>query len=599
MKRSFQEIRPFLPPFARHLKAMALGTGFGILAAAAVIGLLGLSGWFITAAALAGATAAGAAGFNFFFPSIGVRIFAVGRTLARYAERVFSHDATFRILSDLRTVFYRRLEPIAPAGLLRFQSGDILQRVVGDIDTLDHLYLRLVSPCAVAAFVVAGVVGFIAAIDAAVGAVAAAFLLAGAVGVSALSAWLGGGAGRAMNVAVGRLRVRVVEGILCIGELLACGAHRRYLEKMDRDRLDLISTQRAMSRLGALAVALVSTASGLGALAVVWLACQGVVENRLDPAEAALVVFMLIAAFEFVLPLAAAFQFLGRTGAAARRLSDVLDPVDRPPGFPSDRRACPARFDLRFEAVDFRYRQGREPVLDGFTLHMPAGRRLALLGPTGAGKSTLVHLLCRFWAPDRGRIFVGDSNIAELAEKTLRQTLAVVSQRDHIFSATVRENLSLGCPGATDEQLRRALQVVGLERFVRDLPRGLDTWVGEGGRGVSGGQARRIFVARAVLQDAPIWVLDEPTEGIDRDTETAVFEALFSLTAGRTVLVITHRPVLLDRFDQAAVMERGRIVETGTHRDLLAAGGRYAQLVSMQNPELRTQNTEFRTQDSE
>ena len=579
MKRAFQEIRPFLAPFARHLKAMALGTGFGMLAAAAVVGLLGLSGWFITAAAMAGATAAGAAGFNFFFPSIGVRIFAVGRTLARYAERVFSHDATFRILSDLRTVFYRRLEPIAPAGLLRFQSGDILQRVVGDIDTLDHLYLRLASPCAVAAFVVAGVVGFIGTIDAAAGAVAAAFLVSGAAGVSALSGWLGEGAGRAMSAAVGRLRVRVVEGVLCMGELLAYGAHRSYLEKMARDRFDLILAQRTMSRLGASAGALVSIASGVGALAVLWLACRQVTADRLDPAAAALMVFALIAAFESVLPLAAAFQYLGRTGAAGRRLSEVLDPADRPAAFPSDETVCPSRFDLRFESVDFRYRQGREPVLKGFTLNVPAGGRLALLGPTGAGKSTLVHLLCRFWDPDQGRIFVGESNITEFSEKTLRKTLAVVSQRDHIFSATVRENLSLGCPGATDEQLHRTLETVGLQRFVRELPDGLDTWIGEGGRGVSGGQARRLFIARAVLQDAPIWVLDEPTEGLDRDTETAVFEALFSLTAQRTVLVITHRPVLLDRFDQAAVMERGRIVEIGAHRDLLAAKGRYAQLV--------------------
>jgi ATP-binding cassette subfamily C protein CydC len=578
MKQTLKDIRPFLQPFAGHLRAMALATAMGLVAVAAAVGLLALSGWFITAAALAGATAAGAAGFNFFYPSIGVRLFAFARTLARYAERVFSHDATFRILSDLRSHFYRRIEPAAPAALMPFQSGDILQRVVGDIDTLDHLYLRLASPCVIAAFTLVGLTAFLGWIDVRIALSGLAFFVFAGLGVSVLAGRLGAGAGASMTAAAARLRIRVVEGAQAMAELLAHNAHRGYRAQIDRDQQVLISAQRRMNRISAASGALVSAASGAGALTVLWLACPLAADDRMHPAVVALAVFALLAVFEAVLPLPGAFQFLGRTRAAARRLSELLDPA-APVVFPAETKVSPVSFDLLFEKIGFRYGPRLDPVFDDLTLHIPSARRAALLGPTGAGKSSLVHLLCRFWDPDRGRICIGGADIAGFADETLRKTVAVVSQRDHVFSATLRENLVLARPGASDAALYKALAAVGLDAFAQSLPHGLDTWIGEGGRGLSGGQARRLFIARAVVADSPIWVLDEPTEGLDSKTEAAVFDALFSLTEGKTVLVITHRPVLIDRFDQVAVLEKGRIVEIGRHRELLAEGGRYPDLV--------------------
>jgi len=290
-------------------------------------------------------------------------------------------------------------------------------------------------------------------------------------------------------------------------------------------------------------------------------------------------VLAVMASFEAVWPLPNAFLYLSRTRQAARRLTELTGAA-APIRFPSETAQSPPSFDLAFEAVRFQYDEQGDPVLDGVSFAIPAGRQVVVLGASGSGKTTLAHLLVRFWEAQAGRILIGGCDVRSMSEADLRQWVCLISQQAHIFNATVRSNLLLADPDATDQALWEALAAVGLRAFVETLPEGLDTFLGEAGRRLSGGQARRLAVARAFLLDAPIWVLDEPTEGLDRITAKTLTEAIMHRTQNKTVLWISHRQVGLGRMERIVLLERGRVAFQGDHASLLAANPRYKDLLS-------------------
>jgi ATP-binding cassette subfamily C protein CydC len=291
----------------------------------------------------------------------------------------------------------------------------------------------------------------------------------------------------------------------------------------------------------------------------------------------ACVVLAVWAAFEAAGPLAGAFQHLGNLLESARRVNEIAG-AEPTVAFPKTGATAPDRHDVRFSSVRFRYAQHLPPAVDGVDLHIPHGSRSAVVGETGSGKSTLGHLLARFWDPDEGVVTVGGTDIRQFSEAAVRRLWSVVPQQPHLFHTSLRENLCIGAREASEERLLEALDQIGLADFVRGLPEGLDTVVGEGGRRISGGQARRIAVARAILHDAPIWLLDEPTEGLDTVAERQLLDELLRITEGRTLVWITHRLVCMDRMDAIFVLDGGKAVERGTHGSLLAAGNRYAAL---------------------
>jgi len=570
-----RDLHPFLAAFFRHRARLALGVLAGLAAAAAGVGLMSLSGWFISAAAAAGLATATAHLFNFFMPSIGVRIFAILRTGARYAERIVTHDATFRILESLRVWFYRRIEPLAPSGLWRFRSGDLLNRIVADIEALDNLYLRAIAPAAVALLVSILIFFWLAAFDAWIAATVCSALVFAGSGVSAGAARAGGPAGRLIALHSAELRSRAVEGLQGLAEIIVFGAAGKHQEGVRRCQSALIAGQRRMAHIRGLSSAAMHLLSGTTVLAALYLGCGLVSAGRLDGAALALIALAVTAAFETVFALPAAYQFLGRTRAAGRRLLEVVETAP-PVGFTDSTLAVPESAEVVFDGVSFRYRPELRAALDQVNILIPEGRRIAVVGESGAGKSTLAHLLVRFFDPDNGTIRIGGTDTRSLSETDLRRAVVVVSQQSYLFSATVRENLQLAKPDADDAELRAALAAARLEDFVDHLPDGLDTWVGEAGKRMSAGQARRLTVARAVLRGASIWVLDEPTEGLDRKTESALVESLLEVTAVRTVLWITHRLVCMDRMDGVVVMENGRVVDRGTHSELRGRNRRYA-----------------------
>jgi len=575
--KRWRELVPFIRQFRGHLKWMVLGTLSGLLAVASAVGLLALSGWFISAAAYAGLTAITAQLFNFFHPAIGVRVFAIGRTLARYVERIVSHDATFRILQSLRSWFYRHLEPLAPSRLMNFRSGDILNRIVADIDALDNLYLRVFSPSVIALTMSVLVVGFLWLFDPVISMVTAVFLSMAGFWVPLMAMRLGEGCGHELAQHLSDLRIRIVEGLQGMPELLVFGAHHRHLDTVKLSSGALLKSQLRMSQILGLSQALMTLISGLAVLAALYLAVILVNRDVLDGAGMALVTLAVLASFEAVFPLPAAYQYLGRTREAGRRLLEIVD--SKPEViFPGQSVTRPRHFGVRFENVCFRYNQKVGWALRDVDFQIHPGRRVAVIGETGSGKSTLIHLLVRFRDPDAGCIQIGGVDVRNFGESDLRRHISVVAQQPHMFNATLRENLLMARPGAGEDELLDALNFAQLLNFVSALPDGLDTSIGEAAKLLSGGQARRVAVARAILHNGPLWVLDEPTEGLDPVTERRMMAAIKAQTAGRSLLLITHRLIDLHWMDYIVMLDKGRVVAQGTHEELLKGNTQYASL---------------------
>lgn len=555
-------LTPFIAMLGRHWKAMVLGTGLALLATAAAIGLLALSGWFLAAGALAGLQAATAQMFNFFYPSVGVRLLAIMRTAARYGERIASHDATFRILETLRSWCYRRIEPMVPAKLGNLHSGDLLSRIITDIDTLDNLYLRVLSPTAVACAATILLALFLHRFDPLIALVTTAALILAGAGIPVLAQRLGRPAARRLNDRIADLRTVLVDGIYGLAALLSCGAEQRFLLHLDNRHRELVNNQSAMIRITGLTSALMGLTSGLAMVAVLYIGVASIKSGMLTGPLLAMLALAVMAAFESVAMLPTAYQYLGQTRRAADRLNGItrLQPAVN---YPRTSASLKDALDIDFHQVAFCYEGSRRPVLKNIDLHIPAGRHLAVMGETGAGKSTLIYLLARFEDPGRGEIRLAGRSLTGFSEAQLRSLVCIIEQRAHIFNGTIRDNLVLGLPEANDAALQNALAAVQLQSFVQSLPDGLETWVGEAGRLLSGGQSRRLAVARALLSGAPIWVMDEPTEGLDIETADAMMKALLEQGKGKTIVVVTHQPETIRRMDAVVNLLDGRIVEAG------------------------------------
>ncbi|MEA3274854.1 MAG: thiol reductant ABC exporter subunit CydC [Pseudomonadota bacterium] len=544
---------------------------FGFLAALitllANVTLMAVSGWFIASMAVAGAAGMS---MNYFTPAAMIRASAMARTGGRYVERLVTHEATFRLLSSLRVWFYGHLEPLAPARLQQFHSGDLLSRIRSDIDALDNLYIRILVPLLVACASLALFFGFLLLYDTALALAGLSFLLAAGVLVPLWTQHRGAEPGSRMVETDSELRAAAVDGIQGLPELLVYNAADAHAERLHRLSQELTADQDRMSRYTGISQGAVGLSANLALWTLLWLGIPLVQSGRILPPDLAMLALFTLASFEAVAPLPRAFQQLGATITAARRLFAIVDTrpaVDEP----RELSPQPSRLDLELRAVRFTYPGGTRPALDRIDLSLPQGKRLAVVGATGSGKSTLLNLLLKFWQPDAGEILLGGYGLGAFRGEDLRRRIAVVSQHTHLFNAAIRENLLLASPEASAGALEQACEIAQIHDFVSALPDGYDTWVGETGVRLSGGQARRIAIARALLKDTPILLLDEPTEGLDAPTERALMAALDRLMEGRTVLLITHRPVGLERMDEILVLDRGRILEQGDHHSLFGS----------------------------
>ncbi|MEB7500259.1 cysteine/glutathione ABC transporter ATP-binding protein/permease CydC [Leclercia pneumoniae] len=563
---------PYLALYKRHKWMLTLGVALAILTLLASIGLLTLSGWFLSASALAGF--AGLYSFNYMLPAAGVRGTAITRTAGRYFERLVSHDATFRVLQHLRVDTFSKLLPLSPAGLARYRQGELLNRVVADVDTLDHLYLRVISPL-VGAFVVIVVVTLgLSLLDVHLALVLGGIMLLTLFLLPPLFYRAGKTTGQNLTHLRGEYRQQLTAWLQGQAELTVFGASQRYRHQMENTELNWHEAQRKQSELTALSQALMLLIGGVAVVAMLWLAAGGVGDNTQPGALIALFVFCALAAFEALAPVTGAFQHLGQVIASALRITEITGQTPEV-RFSETSCECPAQLSLTLENVSFSYDDKAQKALDSLNLNIPAGAHVAVLGRTGCGKSTLLQLLTRAWDPQEGVIRFNDTPLPQFSEAALRNAVSVVPQRVHLFSATLRDNLLLAAPAASDERLCVMLEKVGLHKLLED--EGLNSWLGEGGRQLSGGELRRLAIARALLHDAPLMLLDEPTEGLDATTESQILDLLAKEVRGKTLVMVTHRLRGLAALDQIIVMDNGHIIEQGSHAELLAKQGRYYQ----------------------
>jgi ATP-binding cassette, subfamily C, bacterial CydC len=532
----------------------AAGIFLGVIVILSNVGLVALSGWFIAAMGLAGL---GLLRLEYFVPAAAIRALAIVRTIGRYLERLTTHEATFRLLAELRVWFYTHLEPLAPARLQTHRAGDLLSRIRADIDSLDNFYLRVLSPSVTAAICILVVVLFLAHLSLGVAVTNFAGLLIVGLALPVTAFRLGRGTARDAVARRGLLRAEIADTVRGFEELQVFGALPRQTARHYRAYDALTAAQRRETQVEAAAAGAALFVIKLTMLASIIIAIPLSLQNALPAADVAMVALLVLTSFDAVSGLPGAYRALGETLAAARRIFEIVDArpavIDR-----ACEAAHPTQYDVTFRRVSMRYGDEGPWALEDVSFTIPPGGSLGISGPSGSGKTSLANVLLRFWDFQKGEVLVGGVPIRNLSCETMRGLCSVIAQQTHLFNTSIRENLRIAWPDAREDAMRAALRDAGILNEVLAMPAGLETVVGEMGALLSGGQARRIAIARAFLKDAPILILDEPTEGLDALSEQVVVKALTRLMQGRTSLLITHRPQAFGRFDHVLELNHGQ-----------------------------------------
>ncbi|ALB01715.1 cysteine ABC transporter ATP-binding protein [Francisella persica ATCC VR-331] len=540
---------PFIKLFKNQTQWMLLGTLLAWSAILMGIGLMSLSGWFISYTGyLATTTYAIATSFNYFYPSAGVRSFSLGRILSRYGERILTHEATFRIITDIRVWFYKKLEPLVPSHLYKYKSGDLLTRLVNDIGALDNLYIRIISPTIVfilASIAIALLFSFFSFRLALL--TLLSLLLIGFI-IPLISSFMALKKTQDLNHTSAELKTNITEHVNSLTELKIFDLESKHFENIKQQNSKLLKQEEKISIISGFGSALITLALGLTVVMVTIFAVNLTQNGYISGAFIALIFLAIMAMSESIMPLPLAYQYLGKTLSASKRILNITD-AKADIDYPVNSNIQLDNYNINFNRVDFGY-NSEQSVLKDFCLEIKQNEKVAIFAPTGKGKSTIINLLARFWDVNSGEITIGSKNIKEFSEHQLRNLMTVINQSPHIFNTTIKENLIIAKDNASEDQLIKALEKVKLRKYVESLPKGLNTWTGELGRQLSGGQQKCLALARAFLQHKPILILDEPTEGLDKETERLVFENLIELMHSKTVIFITHNAKLLDKFDR-------------------------------------------------
>ena len=559
-----------LLPFIRLFKfakfPLILGLVLMIFGLGSSMGLLTVSGWFLAATAIAGLGTL----FNFFYPSASVRGLAIGRTVMRYFEKIVTHDATFRILSKLRIQVFEKIIPLSPAVLNRYRNSDLLNRLVSDVDTLDSLYLRLLAPFFTAALVIIAMTIGLSFVNIPLALGLGLFLLILLMIIPTVFYRLGQEFGERLIQARATYRTQFLEFIQAQAELLLFNAEDKLKEKMSATEKTWQEDQAKEAKLSGFSTALVLFLNGLLISGMLWFASNadfGTDEYR--SAYIALFTFAALAAFEIIMPLGAAFLHIGQVIAAAERVTEIIEQKPLVKFNGNEEFETKVRL-ISTKDLSFSYPGQETLVLKNLTLDLEQSQKIAILGKTGSGKSSLLQLLVRNYDANQGKLLLAEKPISAYSEETLRSQICFLTQRVHVFSDTLRQNLQFASADKiSDEKMIEVLHQVGLSKLLEQEEKGLNLWLGDGGRPLSGGEQRRLGLARILLNNAPILLLDEPTEGLDRETERQILRLILQHAENKTLIMVTHRLSSIEQFDKICVIDNGRLIEEGDYNSLI------------------------------
>jgi ATP-binding cassette subfamily C protein CydC len=554
---------------------MLLAALIGFLTVGSGIGLMMTSSYLIAKAALQTPI------YQLQVAIVGVRFFGISRGVFRYLERYISHNVTFKLLAKFRVWFFTALVPIVPSKTIDLTSGDLLTRSIEDVESIEHIFVRVISPPFI--FVATAILMFaLLNIFSITYAILFIILFTGsAFAIPYLTFLLSNKLGKKIVLLKSQLKEFTVDSLQGISELIFYGQKDSWENEFNKIQDQLIKAEYRMNNIKSLHESLTGLAMNLTVAMMLLIAIPDVVTGALNGVYLSVISIGIMAAFESVAQIPQAFQYLSKSTEAGKRLFDIVDTHKNEDEINLTESAI-TDYNLRLENISFSYDTDNN-ALSNISFRINEGERVAIVGASGAGKSTLVNLLTKLWDYNTGNIFIGNENYKVLSSTNIRNIISVVPQKVQLFTGTVKENLLIAKDGVTDSELMRVLSEVGLDSLINSLPDKLNTNIGELGQKLSGGESKRLTIARALLRNSPIIIFDEVTSHVDNLTEKKILQTIKELPATKSVIFITHRLNQMDLFDNIIVLSNGRVVESGTHTELLAKGNFYKKLIDSQN----------------
>ena len=554
---------------------MLLAALLGFFTVGSGIGLMMTSSYLIAKAALQTPI------YQLQVAIIGVRFFGISRGVFRYLERYISHNVTFKLLAKFRVWFFKSLIPIVPSKTIDLSSGDLLSRSIEDIESIEHVFVRVISPPLI--FVATSVLmfGLLSIFSLTYSLIFIFMFFTSAVGIPLLTFLLSNKTGKEIILLKSKLKEFSIDSIQGLSELIFYNQKDRWINDFYELNNKLLKAEKRMNNIQSLHESLTGLMMNLTVVIMLLSAIPDVTSGILEGVYLSVISIGIMASFEAVMQIPQAFQYLGKSTEAGNRLFEITETATYQPEQYSAKSST-LDYNLRLDNISFSY-NNKTNALSNISFSIYPGEKVAIIGASGAGKSTIVNILTKLWDYNSGDIFLGKENYKNISEDRIRNIISVVPQKVHLFTGTIKDNLLIAKPDATDYELMLSLSKVNLETLVNSFPEKLNTNIGEFGNKLSGGEIKRLTIARGLIKDSSIIILDEINSHVDNLTEKKILETISNIPKEKSILFITHRIVQMKMFDKIIVLSSGKIVESGSHQELIEQNSYYKKLIDSQN----------------